>query len=123
MMSLLDLVGIGVAYAAPETAGQAQPGALAGLTSTLPMLIGFGFIFYFLIIRPQSKRAKEHRDLLAGVSQGDEVVTAGGLLGTVFKVSEDIVVIQIAENVNINIKKSAIAAILPKGTIETAPSK
>lgn len=123
MMSLLDLVGIGVAYAAPEAAGQAQPGALAGLTSTLPMLIGFGFIFYFLIIRPQSKRAKEQRDLLAGVSQGDEVVTAGGMLGKVFKVSEDIVVIQIAENVNINIKKSAIAAILPKGTIEAAPSK
>src|SRR3990167_10809302 len=112
MMSLLDLVGIGVAYAAGDAASPAQPGILAGLTSTLPMLIGFGFIFYFLIIRPQSKRAKEHRDLLAGVSQGDEVVTAGGMLGKVFKVGEDIVVVEIANNVNISIKKSAIAAIL-----------
>lgn len=123
MMSLLDLVGIGVAYAADEAAATAQPGMLAGLTSTLPMLIGFGLIFYFLIIRPQSKRAKEHRDLLAGVAQGDEVVTAGGMLGKVFKVSDDIIVLEIADNVKISIKRSAVAAILPKGTLEAAPSK
>ena len=102
-----------VAEAAPA-AQQADP-----MTS----LIFFGgmiLIFYFILIRPQSKRAKEHRALVGGLSKGDEVITNGGILGKIIDVSEQYVNIEIADNVQIKIQKSAVATVLPKGSLKAA---
>ncbi len=74
---------------------------------------------YFLIIRPQSKRAKEHRELMASLKTGDEVVTSGGLLGKINKISDNFVVLEIAKDVEITMQKASIAASLPKGTIKS----
>lgn len=85
----------------------------------LPMLVIFG-AFYFLLIRPQQKRQKAHTALVAGLSVGDEVVTAGGLLGRVTGVSDHYATLQIADNVEIKVQKSTVSAVVPKGTIDAA---
>lgn len=85
----------------------------------LPMLVIFG-AFYFLLIRPQQKRQKAHSALVAALSTGDEVLTAGGILGKVTAVSEHYATLQIADNVEIKIQKSTVSAVLPKGTIDAA---
>ncbi|WP_445778653.1 preprotein translocase subunit YajC, partial [Shewanella sp.] len=78
-------------------------------------------IFYFMIFRPQSKRVKEHKNLMASISKGDEVLTSGGILGKVTKISEesDYVLLAINDNNQITIKKDYIAAVLPKGSIQS----
>lgn len=81
-------------------------------------LAGFLVIFYLMIWRPQSKRAKEHRNLLNGLQKGDEVVTSGGIAGKVAKVSDDFVVLEVSDTVELKIQKAAIAATLPKGTLK-----
>lgn len=103
-----------VAYAA-DAGG---PPADAGLINLL-FLGGFVLIFYFLLWRPQSKRRKEHQALMSGLEKGDEVVTAGGVVGQVNKVEDDFVKIQVADNVELRIQKSAIGATLPKGTLKS----
>ena len=102
------------AYAA-EAGG---PPADAGLINLL-FLGGFVLIFYFLLWRPQSKRRKEHQALMAGLEKGDEVVTAGGIVGQVNKVEDDFVKIQVADNMELRVQKSAIGATLPKGTLKS----
>lgn len=97
--------------------GAAPPGD-AGLINLL-FLGGFVLIFYFLLWRPQSKRRKEHQQLMAGLSKGDEVVTAGGIVGHVNKVEDDFIKVQVANNVELRIQKSAVGATLPKGTIKS----
>jgi len=89
-----------------------------GLLSFLPLIVIF-IVFYFLLIRPQTKRAKEHRELVSALAKGDEVLTSGGILGKVVKVSDDYVTIEVAANVELNMQKSAVAAALPKGTIKS----
>ena len=93
----------------------------AGGMDMIFMLVVFGLIFYFMIYRPQAKRVKEHKALMAAISKGDEVLTQGGLLGKVSKVSDekDYVVLEIADNVQITVQKSAISAVLPKGTLKS----
>ena len=93
-----------------------QPG---GLMSFLPLIIIF-VIFYFLLIRPQMKRAKEHRALVAGLAKGDEVVTNGGLLGKVRHVGETFLTVEIAENVQIKLQKHAVSSVMPKGTVKSS---
>lgn len=83
------------------------------------MLIVMVALFYFLIIRPQSKRNKEHKQLLESLSKGDEVVIAGGMLGKITKVGDDFVVIEVAPNTEIRFQRGAITATLPKGTIKS----
>ena len=102
------------AYAADAGAAPAD----AGLINLL-FLGGFVLIFYFLLWRPQSKRRKEHQALMAGLNKGDEVVTAGGIVGTVNKVEDDFIKVQVANNVELRIQKSAVGATLPKGTIKS----
>lgn len=85
----------------------------------LPMIVIF-VAFYFLLIRPQQKRQKAHTELISGLSTGDEVVTAGGVLGKVTGVSDHYATLQIAENVEIKVQKSTVSAVVPKGTIEAA---
>lgn len=111
-MELLDFF---IASAHAQDAA-AQPG---GLMSFLPLIIIF-VIFYFLLIRPQMKRAKEHKNLVASLGVGDEVVTNGGLLGKITKVGESFVTVELADNVVIKIQRHAIASVMPKGTVKDA---
>ncbi|WP_237170112.1 preprotein translocase subunit YajC [Pandoraea faecigallinarum] len=85
--------------------------------SFLPLVLMF-VVLYFIMIRPQMKRQKETRNMLAALTKGDEVVTSGGLAGRISKVGETFVTIEIAENVEINVQKGAITTLLPKGTIK-----
>lgn len=82
------------------------------------IIVAFVLVFYFLIWRPQSKQAKEHRDLVSSVAKGDEIVTRGGLLGRVVRVEEQYIEVEIANNTEIKLQKAAVAAMLPKGTIK-----
>jgi len=100
------------AYA--ESAGAAAGG---GFMEFLP-LIALVAVFYFLVLRPQSKRAKEHKSMVEALQRGDEVVTAGGEVGRIGKVFEEYVSIELAENVEVTIQKTAIQNVLPKGTIK-----
>ncbi|HQR12421.1 MAG TPA: preprotein translocase subunit YajC [Casimicrobiaceae bacterium] len=83
----------------------------------LPMIAIF-VVFYFLLIRPQQKRAKETRAMLDALQKGDEVVTAGGLVGKIAKLTDQYAAVEIAPNVEINVQRGAIAQLLPKGTIK-----
>jgi preprotein translocase subunit YajC len=116
-MSILSLFGINDALATTAPAAQPQSG---GLWSMLPMLIIFVLVFYFLLIRPQAKRAKEHRKLIDNLNKGDEVLTSGGLIGRIAKIDNDFIVLTIADNVDITLQKAAIAAVLPKGSMKSA---
>ena len=85
----------------------------------VPMIIIF-VAFYFLLIRPQQKRQKAHTELVGGLATGDEVLTAGGILGKVTAVSEHYATIEIADKVEIKIQKSTVSAVVPKGTFDAA---
>lgn len=87
----------------------------------LIMLAVFGLIFYFLLYRPQAKRVKEHKNLVSSLSKGDEVLTQGGLVGRITKVSEEKDFIEMALNDanNIVVQKSSVTAVLPKGTMKS----
>ncbi|RMD70747.1 MAG: preprotein translocase subunit YajC [Gammaproteobacteria bacterium] len=97
-------------------AGQ-QPGA--GFMSFVPLIIIF-VVFYLLLIRPQMKKAKEHRKMVESLAKGDEVVTNGGLLGRITEVGENFVEIEIADGVRVKVQKHAIASLMPKGTMKSA---
>jgi preprotein translocase subunit YajC len=102
----------GLAFAmggAPGGAGGAG-GGMAAFQQIIPLVFMFA-IFYFLLIRPQQKKAKEHRALLDSMKKGDNVITAGGVHGKVTSVENDLVTLEVANNVNIKITKSYIAAI------------
>ena len=86
--------------------------------SFLP-LIALIAVFYLLILRPQSKRAKDQKAMIAALQRGDEVVTVGGEVGTVSKVFDQYVGVEIAENIEVKVQKSAIQTVLPKGTIKS----
>ena len=108
---------ISTAHAQEAAAGAAgQPGALE---SFLPLIVLF-VVFYFLLIRPQSKRAKEHKSMVEALSKGDEVVTNGGILGKVTKVGDDFLTVEIAEGTEVLIQRQMVASVMPKGTIKSA---
>ena len=87
-------------------------------TSFLPLIVIF-VLFFFMIIRPQMKQAKEQRNMIAALQKGDEVVTSGGIVGKVTKVTEAFVSVEIAPNTEITVQKHAIQSALPKGTIKS----
>ena len=90
----------------------------SGCGTEMLVMVGIFFvIMYFMIIRPQSKRQKEQKALMASISKGDEVVTSGGMMGKIKGVTDDVVRIELAENVVIKVQKHAINSVLPKGTI------
>ena len=97
-------------------AGSAAGGGLVGF---LPLIIIF-IIFYFLLIRPQSKRAKEHRAMVDALAKGDEVVTNGGIVGRITQVADVYATVEIADNVSVKIQRTAITALLPKGTVKSS---
>jgi preprotein translocase subunit YajC len=88
-----------------------------GIMNFLP-LIALIAVFYFLILRPQSKRSKEQKAMISALQRGDEVATVGGEVGIISKVYEQFVGVEIAENVEVKVQKSAIQSVLPKGTIK-----
>jgi len=81
---------------------------------------GIFVLFYFLLIRPQNKKQKEHRQMVEALSAGDEVVTAGGVLGKVTDVSDQFLTLEIASNVSVKVQRHTVAAVLPKGTVKSA---
>jgi len=96
----------------------AAPAQGAGIVDFLPLIVLVA-VFYFFIVRPQSKRAKEQQAMIEALQRGDEVVTAGGEVGRVSKVYEQYVGVELAENVEVTVQKSAIQSVLPKGTIKS----
>ena len=100
------------AFAAPAAAQQPDP--IMGL---LPFIVIF-VLFYFMLIRPQMKRAKEQKKMIEALQKGDEVVTSGGVLGKVVKVGEQYVGLEIADNIVIQVQKQTVQTVLPKGTIK-----
>jgi preprotein translocase subunit YajC len=99
------------AWAAPA---QQEP----GLASFLPLIILFA-VFYFLLIRPQLKQAKQHKQLVSELAKGDEIATSGGLLGKIKEVGDNFVLVEIARETEVKVQKNAISAVLPKGTLKT----
>ena len=107
---------ISSAYA-QAAAGGAEGGLMGSLTGMLPLGLMF-VVLYFIMIRPQMKRQKEHRAMIEAVTKGDEVVTAGGLLGKVSRLGEGFLHIEIADGVEVQIQRSAVSQVLPKGTLK-----
>ena len=99
------------AYA--QTAAAAGP--MGGLMEFLPIILMFG-VLYFLMIRPQMKKAKEHKALIAALTKGDEVVTQGGVIGKITKLGDAFVSIEVANGVELQLQRAAIIQVLPKGT-------
>ncbi|OUD16200.1 preprotein translocase subunit YajC [Thioflexithrix psekupsensis] len=89
-----------------------------GLASLIPLVLLF-VVFYFLLIRPQTKRVKEHKQMVEALAKGDEVVTNGGLLGKITELGDNFLVIEIATGVEVKIQRMSVAAVLPKGTMKT----
>lgn len=113
-MNLLDFL---VSPAAAQAAG--GPAPASPLMSLLPLIVLF-VVFWFLLLRPQMKKAKEHRELVAKLQKGDEVLTSGGLAGRIEDLGESFVTVEVAEKVNIKVQRGAITAVLPKGTLKSA---
>jgi len=99
------------AWAAPA---QQEP----GLASFLPLIILFA-VFYFLLIRPQLKQAKQHKQLVSELSKGDEIATGGGLLGKIKEVGDNFLLVEISKETEVKIQKNAVTTVLPKGTLKT----
>ncbi len=120
MLSKFRLLMLGVVSLFPALAfAEAAPAAPGGGAVTQIIFFGgFILIFYFLMWRPQSKRAKEHRELLSSLSKGDEVMVSGGLLGRIVRVKDDFIAIEISDGVEVKVQKAAISAQLPKGTLK-----
>lgn len=120
MESVLNFfIPIANADTAQASAATANPATTGGGYSLTVMLVMFVVFAYFLILRPQSKRAKEAQNLLNSLNKGDEVMTAGGLIGRIMKIGDQYVVINVANEVEILIQKSSIVSLLPKGTIKS----
>jgi preprotein translocase subunit YajC len=102
-----------IAQAAPA-AGAPNP-----IMTFLPLILLFA-VFYFLMIRPQMKRQKEHKNMVAALSKGDEVVTNGGIAGKVDEVGESFITVEIAPNVKIKLQKGAVQQVLPKGSLKSS---
>ena len=102
-----------VAQAAPAATGSAQD----SLLSFLPIVLLF-VVLYFIMIRPQMKRQKEHKAMVDALAKGDEVVTSGGVLGKVSKLGDTFVGLEVADGVEIQIQRNAVVQVMPKGTVK-----
>jgi len=101
-----------LAEGAATTAQQGDP--IMGLLFPIGLVV----LFYFFLIRPQSKRAKEHRNMVEAISKGDEVVTTGGILGKVVDVKENFISLEISNEITVNVQKNMVSTLMPKGTIK-----
>lgn len=114
-MGWMGLIGMACADASAPAAGSTSSSAIANGV----MLAAFAVIFYFFIMRPQAKRAREHRDLMSSLKKGDEVITSSGLAGKISRVTDNFFIVMIAEGVEVPIQKQAVASSLPKGTLKS----
>ena len=105
-----------ISLAHAQTAGAADP--TGGLMQLLPMILMF-VVLWFLMIRPQMKKSKEHKALLAALAKGDEVVTQGGILGRIVKVDDSYVTVEIATGTEVVVQKPSIGLVLPKGMLKS----
>lgn len=103
------------AYA--QTTAAADPGLMGSLTTFLPLILMF-VVMYFLMIRPQQKRQRELKAMMDALTKGDEVATAGGILGRVVKVADTYVTLEISTGTEIVVQKNAVVTLLPKGTLK-----
>jgi len=100
------------------------PAHAAGEAASTPGITEFAFpilllvLFYFMLIRPQSKRAKEHREMQTALTKGDEVVTDGGLMGKITKIGDNAISVQLADNLEVKVRRESISSVLPKGTLK-----
>lgn len=105
----------------PVAHAQAAPGASAGggLLGMLPLIVIFVLMIFFMIV-PQSRRAKQHREMLAKLQKGDEVVTNGGLAGRVADLGDSFITLEISDGVKVKFQRAAIAVVLPKGSLKAS---
>jgi len=103
-------------FISDAVAQTASTGGAGGIMSFLPMIALF-VIFYFLLIRPQQKRQKEHKNMVSGLAKGDEIVTMGGVLGKITKVDENFVTVEVAQGTEIRVQRMSVQAMMPKGTV------
>lgn len=108
-----------ISSAIAQTAPAAAPGGdiMSSLTGMLPLVLMF-VVLYFVMIRPQMKRQKEHKAMIDALAKGDEVATAGGLLGKVSKLGDSTLSVEIATGVEVQLQRSAVVQVLPKGTLK-----
>lgn len=109
-----------ISDALAETANTAQAaGAQSDSPFSMIMIVAIFVLFYIMLIRPQSKRAKQHKDLISNLKKGDEIITAGGMLGKVVNLDEQYIRLSVAQGAEIVLQKSSVTTVLPKGTIES----
>ncbi|MDO4591263.1 MAG: preprotein translocase subunit YajC [Comamonadaceae bacterium] len=108
---------ISSAFAQTAPAAAAEGSMMSSLTGMLPLVLMF-VVLYFVMIRPQMKRQKEHRAMVEALTKGDEVATAGGLLGRVVDLDEQFLFVEIAAGTKVQIQRSAVVQVLPKGTVK-----
>ncbi len=112
-MSLLDFF---ISTAAAQSAAAPAGGGFGPLIMIAVMFV----VMWFLMIRPQMKRQKEHRELISKLSKGDEIITSGGIAGRVDDLGDNFITVEIADNTKIKLQRNAITAVLPKGTLKSA---
>jgi preprotein translocase subunit YajC len=117
-MTIENIIDFFIPSAQAQSMHAAPPPGSGGGTLFI-MLLVFLFFMYLTVWRPQNKRAKEHRDMLGGLSKGDEVVTTGGIIGKVSKLTDAYVVLAVSDTVEMTLQKSSIATVLPKGTLKS----
>ena len=120
MLNKLSVIFSGISMSTIACAANGAQTPQQGIGSMVIMFGLFIVIFYFLLVRPQQKRAKEQKSLMDSIAIGDEVVTAGGIVGRITKLREGFVVLNIAEGVEMTLQKTSISAVLPKGTLESS---
>lgn len=101
-----------MAEAAPSAAAQPD------MFTSLLLPVGLVVLFYFFLIRPQSKRNKEHKAMVSGLQKGEEIVTTGGLLGKITAVGENFITLEISKNITIQVQRSSVQTVMPKGTMK-----
>lgn len=116
-MNLIDLlIAPAHASAGAPASGGLFGGGLGGLLFPIILIA----IMYFLMIRPQMKRAKEHKAMVEKLARGDEVITSGGIAGTITDIGDNFITVEIADNVRIRVQKGSVGNVLPKGTLKSA---
>jgi len=104
----------------PEAWAQGAPAPGGSPYSFMFMMVAFVVIFYFMLIRPQQKKAKEHQAMLTKLASGDEIVTTGGMLGKVIEVGDSFITLEVADGVRVKVQKFQVASLMPKGTLKSA---